>query len=866
MYALFLFLMYIFETYIDFQNMLILFCMHTFVFIYRAYYLYIYNQKRLNSTKELKKWVTIFKSGSFSAALAWGSVFFFLKESTPIEYNLIFLTTVIGLAAIGMSTVGAIFSIYLSFMLPMLGLSMLWIVLHAFDNELYANIIIPFILMIVYLAVSAKRFAQNYTKSYMEEHRANLLNERMALALDGSYTAILDWDFRRNELFISQSWKLLLGFDEDEVLPNRLSVWRTIIHPNDRKKLFISLQKHFQKKRKIFENMHRLRKKDGHYIWVLARARIFYNERGKPYRMIGTHTDITARKKIEADMQEKKRLLEESQRLAHIGSWKFNLLTKEFNWSDEIYRIFELSRGLSPSYKLFLKLVHPEDRQNVYRSYREALKMQQGYEISHRLLFEDGSVKYVKEECETSFDSDGTALVSIGTIQDITKQKLMENMLKEQKEILSHLAHHDTLTELPNRSLFHDRLAKAIQKAKRDNTKFAVFFIDLDRFKEINDSLGHDIGDEVLKEVADRFEAILRESDTLARLGGDEFTIIMENLQNGADASLLAMKILQSLSKPIIKDATSFYLSCSIGISLYPSDGSTVADLLKYADAAMYRAKEEGKGDFKFYSAEMTELALERVIMESSLRSGLHKREFEVYYQPQVKGATDQLIGMEALVRWNHPSMGVVSPSKFISLAESTGLIVQIDRFIMRSAMKQLGEWYTKDLNPGVLALNLSMQQLRQKDFIEFVSKTLRETGCKAEWVEFEVTESQIMRDIQEAIKILTELNDLGASVAIDDFGTGYSSLSYLKKLPIKKLKIDQSFVKDLPDNEEDVAITQAVIALAKSLKLNLIAEGVESKAQKDFILESGCENIQGYYYSKAVQKEDFELILRNGF
>ena len=865
MYAMALFLFYVLRGYVTEQNFIILFLIHTFVFLYRAYKLLEYRKQRsfLDESKDIKKWVHNFQRGSLFAGFAWGSFLFFLSD-VPLAYNLLIMTMIVGMAAIAMSTLGAIFSIYLSFITPMLFLTLFWILMHIQTDEIYSVIILPFIVMIIYLFISARRFGMNFRKSFIEESRANFLKERMELALDGSNTAILDWDMKKNNLFISESWKMLLGFANEE-LPNRVTVWRERVHPEDRKKLFTSLKRDFKNRKEIFESTHRLQRKDGSYIWVFGRARIFYDEQGRPSRIIGTHTDITRRKLAEADVAEKKVLLEESQRLAHIGSWRFDMRSRELNWSDEIYRILEVESDVIPSYEIFLKRIHPEDRDRVKNVYRDSLKTGETYEITHRLLFDDGRVKYVKEECETHFDGGGTALASIGSVQDVTKQKLLENMLHEQKEVLSHLAHHDTLTELPNRTLLYDRLSQAIPKAKREEAKFAVLFLDLDHFKEINDSLGHDIGDEVLKEVARRFKSMMREGDTLARLGGDEFTVLMENLTQGQDASILAQKLLDSLSQTIVIDDNFLYLSCSIGISLYPADGTSVQDLLKYADAAMYKAKEEGRSNFQFYSSEMTALAFERVVMEASLRSGLENGEFEVYYQPQVNGATETLVGMEALVRWNHPNMGLVFPSKFIPLAESTGLLIKLDRTVMRSAMQQVAQWYKEGLNPGVLALNLSIGQLKQKDFIPFLEALLQETQCKTGWLELEVTESQIMTNTQEAIAVLTQLNKLGVMIAIDDFGTGYSSLSYLKKLPIDKLKIDQSFVRELPENEEDAAIADAVIALAKSLKLNIIAEGVETKEQKEFCVSHGCVNIQGYYYSKAIPKEAIEKILQNG-
>ena len=448
------------------------------------------------------------------------------------------------------------------------------------------------------------------------------------------------------------------------------------------------------------------------------------------------------------------------------------------------------------------------------------------------------------------------------TMIDITKRKEAEKKLLQQQEMLYHQAHHDALTGLANRVLFNDRLEQAIIKAKRNKTKLVLFFIDLDRFKEINDSMGHDIGDEVLKEVTARLESAIRKEDSLARLGGDEFTIIIENLVDVQNVSFLANKILKVLSNPVIIDDNKLYISSSIGISIYPDDGTSTQNLLKYADSAMYKAKAEGRNNFQFYSSEMTELAFERVVLETSLRVAFENNELVVFYQPQVNGKTNQIIGMEALVRWKHPVMGLISPAKFIPLAESTGFIVEIDRFVMRTAMTQMVKWYEKGLNPGVLAMNLAVKQLQQEDFVSFFENLIKETRCKSEWVELEVTESQIMSKPEEAIKILNKISNIGIELAVDDFGTGYSSLAYLKKLPIDKLKIDQSFVRDLPEDEDDIAIAKAVIALATSLNLNIIAEGVETKEQKDFLVQNGCKNIQGYYYSKPIPAYEFELLL----
>jgi diguanylate cyclase (GGDEF)-like protein len=431
--------------------------------------------------------------------------------------------------------------------------------------------------------------------------------------------------------------------------------------------------------------------------------------------------------------------------------------------------------------------------------------------------------------------------------------------IKKQKEILYVQAHHDDLTGLPNRVLFNDRLEHGIELAKRHKRKLALFFIDLDHFKQINDSLGHQVGDRVLVAVTERLKAKIRKEDTLSRLGGDEFTIIMENLKNMEDVSLLAQKILKVLTQPIHIEGHTLYISCSMGISFYPEDDTDAQNLVKYADTAMYKAKKEGRNNFQFYSSEMTALAYERVIMEANLRQALSKEEFIIYYQPQVNTNSEKLTGMEALIRWQHPVMGLISPEKFISLAEETGLIVEIDKWVMKTAMEQIKGWYEEGLNPGVLALNLSMRQLRSDDFIGILQECLTTIDFNPEWLELEVAEGKVMEKPEEAIIKLEQIGKIGIKIAIDDFGTGYSSLAYLKRLPVSKLKIDQSFVSDIPEDKDDAAIVKAVIALAKGLNLDVIAEGVETAAQKDFLLENGCTQIQGYYYGEPMPAKEIK-------
>jgi len=452
----------------------------------------------------------------------------------------------------------------------------------------------------------------------------------------------------------------------------------------------------------------------------------------------------------------------------------------------------------------------------------------------------------------------------IGYIQDITKQKKTQSLLDERTQQLEYQANHDALTHLPNRALFRDRLSQSIATAKRNEEKFALMFIDLDQFKKINDSLGHHIGDLVLIEAGNRIKNTIREEDTLARLGGDEFTIILKDIITAESASTVAQKIVDIMKKPIKISGQNLYVTASIGLSLYPKDSTNDNNLIKYADVAMYKAKDEGRNNYQFYSSDMTSFAFEKVVMESSLRIAIKEEQFVVYFQPQVDVKTEKIVGMEALVRWQHPSSGLIAPGVFLNIAEESGLIIDIDKIVMKKSLTYFSKWYKEGLNPGKLSVNLAMKQLNEDNFLPYLLQTMKELDFQASWLELEVTEGQVMYNPESSIRKLKQLSEIGIEIAIDDFGTGYSSLSYLKKLPLDKLKIDQSFIRDIPKDEDDMAITKAIIALGKSLNLTLIAEGVETQAQKNFILENDCELIQGYYYSKPLPSEEIEKLLRD--
>ena len=468
-----------------------------------------------------------------------------------------------------------------------------------------------------------------------------------------------------------------------------------------------------------------------------------------------------------------------------------------------------------------------------------------------------GKLLYLEVYKAPFYDEEGNIIGTVGAGRDITKLKHIQHKLAFQ-------AQHDTLTKLPNRTALMEQLEVAIDKHTLSEHSFAVLFLDLNDFKEINDSLGHRVGDDILIAVAKKIHSKLRRADSIARLGGDEFCIILNDVRR-EDIAPIIIEGLTLFDEPCIIGNNTLHISMSVGVAMYPDDGRNADELLKNADAAMYQAKREEKHSFSFYSKEMTYQSIERLYLESELKKAFEEDQLHVYFQAQVNARTEQLIGMETLVRWEHPDMGFVFPDKFIPLAENNGMIVELDRIVMRKALEQCQKWMKEGLFIGKLSLNLSMKQLEDEDFLNFIQALAKEYSCAFSDLEFEVTETQLMKNPDESIKALILLHELGASIAIDDFGTGYSSLSYLKKMPIDRLKIDKSFVDGLPEDNEDISISKTIIALCKSLDLNVIAEGVETQAQRKFLLENGCEDIQGYLYSKPLSIDDMSKYLKRG-
>ncbi len=595
----------------------------------------------------------------------------------------------------------------------------------------------------------------------------------------------------------------------------------------------------------------RLRRADASIIQVEIYLSSAEHE-GKPATLLA-FTDITQRKESEAQLQQAVQIIEHTMEAIVITD--INGIITSVNPAFCKITGYSSSEALGQHIDLITSDQHPSDFFRVQLKSIQKAGFWRGEIWSQRA---SGEIYPAWVTISCARDDQGQLSNYVGVFSDISS-------IKQSQTKLEHLAHHDSLTNLPNRLLFEDRLQHAISQSKRQHQQLAVLFLDLDRFKNINDTLGHTMGDELLKEVAKRLQSILRDEDTAARLGGDEFTILVENLEDPSQAAVVAAKIQESFKTPYQIAGRELHITTSIGISIYPDDGLTVADLTKNADAAMYQAKEQGRNNYRYYTSELTRTAFERLLLETELRTAIEKDELLLYYQPQISLQTGEMTGAEAVLRWHHPRLGIIPPARFIPLAEESGLIHEIGHWVLKEACDQTYYLHRQGLFQGRMAINLSVRQIMQTDLILRFEQIIGESNCPPELLQLEVTEGIFMGQMQQSVPVLNVFKKLGVSIAIDDFGTGYSSLSYLKQLPIDKLKIDRSFIRDLPHDSDAIAITQAIISLGKNLALSIVAEGVETLAQQTLLQKMGCEEGQGYLYSPPVPSNAFEEMLLEG-
>jgi diguanylate cyclase (GGDEF)-like protein/PAS domain S-box-containing protein len=686
---------------------------------------------------------------------------------------------------------------------------------------------------------------------------------------------------------------------------------------------------------------------------------------------------LRASQSIKSLAQSEERL-ESAQRIARLGNWELDPASGMFWGSDEMLRILGLAEG-NPnfSFESFLFTIDPSDRHLVASSLAKAFKHKSVCSLEFRVRHGNSSVHVVRLQGHADLDVKGDMPRFLGTIQEITEIRQVEDSLRMLKEAIDclpigitlsdaagkiiysnpaeaeihgysreelvgkeasifapssqkkpltteqlnnmgllkresinvrkdgeafpvqltslavrsidgrclgivttceditgrketekkihRLAYYDPLTGLPNRGMFLDRLHQALAFAHREERNVCLVFLDLDNFKDVNDTYGHDFGDKLLKQVAERLNDTMRESDTLARLGGDEFVVILTSITSHESTANAAQRILGTFNQPFLIDDKKIFCSVSIGIAVYPDDGMDTESLLKCADTAMYHAKEEGKSQYRFFSSEMNQKIMRRVLLENSLRQGLDREEFFVKYQPQWDLKTSRMMGVEVLLRWQSLDFGLLPPSEFIALTENSGLIFELGQWVLRTACKQSREWEMAGYHDFKVAVNISGKQLRQPDFLEMISNVVKETGVTPQCLELEFTESVIMEDAEKTIDTLRLLKKLGVQLSIDNFGTGYSSLNYLKHFPIDRIKIDRSFIADLDSGKSDAALVEAIISMGHSLHRKVLAEGVEHESQLEYLTELGCDEVQGFYLALPMNAEDLTARLMEG-
>ena len=576
---------------------------------------------------------------------------------------------------------------------------------------------------------------------------------------------------------------------------------------------------------------------------------------------------LRARQAFEALAQSEERLAE-AQQLAQLGHWDWNLERAELHRSDELLRILGVRRDqFQPRYEALLPLLHADDRAVLANALAAALQRAQPFSLECRLLRADGSVGLLHEQAVVTCDAFGKPVRIHGTTQDITERRRNEERLRT-------LALYDPLTGLPNREFFNEQFGHSLAHAERIGRPLAVMLLDIDRFKRINETFGHGAGDQLLKEIGARLAQTLRDADyvtradfvpadqNLARLGGDEFTIMLASMARPEDVAKVARRILETVSRPVLLNGEETVVTVSIGIAVFPADGTDADTLLKNADSAMYFAKDQGKNNYQFFSSTMNAQSFQKLSLENGLRKALERDELRLHYQPKIDAMSGRISGVEALIRWQHPDLGMVAPNDFIPLAEETGLIVPIGEWVLHTACAQLVRWHAAGHTALTVAVNMASANFAQQDFVDTVAATIRGAGLARQAVEIEVTESVLMQDMKATIAKLHALKAVGVQLSVDDFGIGYSSLAYLKRFPIDTLKIDRSFVRDVIGNREDSAITTAIIALGQNLGLQVVAEGVETEEQAAFLRQKGCHLMQGYLFGRPVPAADISRLL----
>lgn len=703
---------------------------------------------------------------------------------------------------------------------------------------------------------------------------ARKLTEQSLAASDANFAAaqasakIGSW--HRNLITGEAKWSLemyrLFSFDPTKKPPSAEEFTHKV-HPEDRAQfsyLFIHLRDQFTISQCSYSFDFRYPDQNGDYLWFEDKVEILLNEAGKPIASSGTAQDITSRKKIERAFQTSEQLLNTSQSIAKLGGWNLDLITGELFWTDETYRLHDTSPDeFNPTLDAGLEYFLSESRERMSAALNAAIDHGQAYDLELEKYTTKGRRIDVRVTCEVTM-KDGKPIRLTGIFQDITQQKAEKQALKAAYEeleksncLLKHIAHYDPLTNLPNRVLLADRMQQAMIHSQRRQQSMAVAFLDLDGFKDVNDQFGHSVGDQLLIDISHRLKLVLREGDTLARIGGDEFVAILTDLNQGLECEPVLTRLLTVAAEPFIIQGTPIQVSASIGVTIYPQDGVDADQLLRHADQAMYMSKQAGKNCYHLFDvAHDAAIKTQRDDL-TQIRQAMLNQEFVLFYQPKVNMRTGKVIGAEALIRWQHPQKGLLAPGAFLPIIENHVLSIELGEWVISTGLSQIAQWKEMGLSLPV-SVNVGALQLQQSNFSERLARLLNiHPESIAPFLELEILETSALGDIAQISNVIHTCQALGVSFALDDFGTGYSSLSYLKQLPAKMLKIDQSFVRDMLEDEGDLNIIKGIIGLATAFNRNVIAEGVETIAHGNMLLSLGCELAQGYGIARPMPAKD---------
>ncbi len=674
----------------------------------------------------------------------------------------------------------------------------------------------------------------------------NTFKERYELATKGSNEGLWDFDINSGVVFYSNRFKEIIGY-ANKPIKNNISSWLDTIVPEDKIRVAKALEDHINARTENFATEHRI-KINNQIRWVSIRGKVSRNKNRKPLRIVGFITDITEIKKAQIalkDSQEQFQLFMENLPAGAFIRDENNNFIFSNRYLNDFFGVDTLEG------QNIEDIINLNENQSFISN--QELISKGTFTCEEKLSDKNGAKHYFQTH-RFIIDKNDKKLFG-GIYSDISEQKKTEIKLNI-------MAHYDLLTNLPNRALFQDTLRNAISKAKRAKSKIALMFLDLDNFKMINDTLGHDYGDLLLIEVAKRLKTILRAEDTVSRLGGDEFTIILEDIGETTYPSIVAQKIIDALSQPIQLGDEMGYIGASVGIAIFPDDANEIEPLIKNADLAMYTAKNGGKNIYKYFTEDMNADATERLELSNDLRNAISNNQLKLYYQPIVNTKSNTLEAFEALVRWEHPKYGVITPDNFIKLAEEGGFMAKVGKWILERSCNQIKLMQNSGLKIKI-TVNISSKQITQNHLEQTVIEVVKKSGINATLLELEVTENFLMENINKVEQVLTNLKKIGINTAIDDFGTGYSSLGRLKKLPVTKLKIDKSFIDDIPANKDDMQIATTIITLAHQLSLEVVAEGVETQSQADFLKSKGCYLMQGYHFSEAISEDKINIYLK---